>query len=382
MVILKTLAVLGTLCGLGYYALCLWASRWFFRKRGQSKPSDFRPPVSLLKPLCGADPNAYESLRSHCVQDYPDFEVIFGVNDPNDVVIPIVQRLIEEFPERKIQLVVCSKLLGSNYKVSNLIQMFPRASHEFLLVNDSDIHVDRRYLQRVMGEFADKRVGMVTSLYRGIVGSTVGSKLEGLGISTDFMPGVLSARQVEGGIHFALGSTLAFRRQALKIIGGFECVADYLGDDYEFGKRIAEAGYVVALADCVVDHYLPDYAFGDFLRHQLRWNRSTRHSRQWGYVGLIFTFGLPWAIAALLLAPTAAWACGLLALTLLIRYAVAFTIGIGVVNDPQLPRAFWLIPFRDMIGMAIWIAGFTGRTVVWRGNQFILENGKLRPSRV
>src|SRR6185369_576698 len=239
MSILRTAAALATLSGIAYYLLCLWSTRWFFLKRASARDDGFQPAVSILKPLCGADPNSYDSLRSHCVQEYREFEIIFGVSDPEDVVIPIVRRLMEEFPQHKMQLVICPKLLGSNYKVSNLIQMFPHATHDYVLVNDSDIHVAPQYLRDVMAEFQDDGVGMVTCVYRGVAGSSLGSKLEALGISSDFMAGVFSARQLEGGLHFALGSTLAFRRKALVAIGGFESVADYLGDDYELGKRVA-----------------------------------------------------------------------------------------------------------------------------------------------
>jgi ceramide glucosyltransferase len=377
--IFKAIAVLGTLCGLGYYALCLWSSRWFFRKRRTAAETTFTPPVSILKPLCGADPHAYESLRSHCIQDYPEYEIIFGVSDPDDVAVPIVRRLMKEFPSRNIQLVVCSRSLGSNYKVSNLIQMYSNAAHNYVLVNDSDICVHSGYLRDVMHEFADRQVGMVTSLYRGIAGGTRGSRLEALGISTDFIPGVLTARQLESGIRFALGSTLAFDRKALESIGNFECVADYLGDDYELGRRISGAGYVVALTRCVVEHYLPGYSMKAYLAHQLRWGRSTRDSRPKGYAGLVLTFTVPWAMLCVVLAPAALWAWGLFSASLVLRYAVAFTVGIGVLNDRQLLRDFWLIPVRDLIAVGIWAASFTGRRIVWRGNEFTLENGKLRP---
>ena len=377
--ILTTLTVLGTLSGLGYNVFCLWAARWFFRRRRSGKRTNFNPAVSLLKPLCGADPNAYENLRSHCMQQYPEFEIIFGVSDPEDVVISIVRRLMHEFPERQIQLVVCSKFMGSNYKISNLIQMFPLARQEYILVNDSDISVGPEYLQEVMNEFQEKRVGMVTCLYRGIAGKTVGAKLEALGISTDFIPGVLTARQIEDGVHFGLGSTLAFHRKALESIGAFDCVADYLADDYELGRRISEAGFSVALAGCIVEHHLPDYAVVDYLRHQLRWARSTRDSRPRGYTGLILTYGLPWAILGVIVAPLAGWAWSLLALTLIVRYTVAFTIGFGVLRDRQVLKHFWWIPIRDLIAVGIWAASLAGRRIVWRGNEFTLENGKLRP---
>ena len=377
--IFKAIAVAGTVSGVAYYALCLWAARWFFHKRRFAKRDGFRPPVSILKPLCGADPNVYNSLRSHCIQKYPEFEIIFGVSDPEDAAIPVVRQLMDDFPELEIQLVVCSQFRGANYKISNLIQMLPLARHPYVLVNDSDICVGPHYLQQVMSEFQDSRVGMVTCLYRGISGKTLGAKLEALGISTDFIPGVLSARQLEDGIQFGLGSTLAFYRKALESIGGFECVADYLGDDYELGRRVAAAGYVVALAECVVEHHLPDYSLSDYLRHQLRWARSMRDSRPRGYAGLFLTFGLAWAIFGIIVAHPAAWAWSLLALALVFRFAMAFTVGVGVLKDHQLLTQFWLIPVRDLIGVGIWAASLTGRRIVWRGNQFTLENGKLRP---
>jgi ceramide glucosyltransferase len=377
--IVRTVAALATLSGIGYYLLCLWSTRWFFLRRASATHAGFKPAVSILKPLCGADPHSYESLRSHCVQEYPEFEIIFGVSDPDDIVIPIVRRLMQEFPAGKMQLVLCPKILGSNYKVSNLIQMLPHASHEYILVNDSDIHVVPEYLQEIMNEFQDDRVGMVTCLYRGIPGSSLGSKLEALGISADFIPGVFSARQLEGGLHFALGSTLAFQRKALMSIGGFESVADYLGDDYELGKRVANTGLKVALATCVVDHHLPNYSFGEYLRHQLRWARGVLHSRPRGYAGLIFTFGLVWAILTVGAAGGASWSWYLLALTLILRFAVAFTVGAGILQDRQVIANFWLMPARDVIALGVWATSFTGRRVVWRGNQFTLENGKLRP---
>jgi ceramide glucosyltransferase len=376
--ILKIVAFLGTLSGLGYYALCLWSSRWFFRRHGHATHKTVQHSVSILKPLCGADPHAYESLRSHCSQEYPDYEIIFGVSDPEDIAIPIVRRLIAEFPEREMQLVICPKFLGSNYKVSNLIQMSAKAKHEYVLVNDSDICVPPDYLERVINEFEDSRVGMVTCLYRGIGARTFGAKFEALGISTDFIPGVLSARQIEGGIHFGLGATLAFHRKALESIGGFECVADYLGDDYELGVRIAKAGYVVALSDCVVEHHLPDYSFRNYLQHQLRWARSTRNSRPKGYVGMALTFGFAWAVLGVIVAPSDAWAWFLLTAALALRLAVAFTVGVGILKDRELPGQSWLIPARDLIAVVIWLISFTGRRIVWRGNQFTLENGKLR----
>lgn len=375
---LEVIALLGAATGCGYYLLCLWSARIFLRdSRRQRSAPGWSPPVSILKPLRGTDPDIYESFRSHCLLDYPEYELIFGVSEPDDPAIHLVERLQKEFPARDIRLMVCPKALGTNLKVSNLVQMLPHARHEYLIVNDSDIRVDPDYLARVTREFADPRVGMVTCLYRGIAGKTLGSKLEAIGISTDFSAGVLAARQLEG-IRFALGSTLAFPRKALGAIGGFEPLVDFLADDFELGARIAKAGFEVRLSDVVVDHHLPNYSLRSFLQHQLRWARSTRDSRPWGYTGVGLTFGLPWALLALLLSGGAAWAWGVVAVAAGLRLLMATVVGRSVLNDTDLPQLMALLPLRDLVAMAIWIASFTGHTVAWRGDLFILEKGKLR----
>src|SRR5258708_933987 len=239
--IVQIIAVLGVFSSSLYYLLCLWSAAKFLREReaGESaRPTQALLPVSILKPLKGADPEMYESFRSHCLQDYPEYEIIFGVSDPKDAAIESVKVLQREFPDRRIQLVICPMILGANVKVSNLAQMLPEARHDLLIVNDSDIRVESDYLHRVTVPLADLQVGLVTCLYRGVSSATLGSHLESLGISTDFCPSVLAARQLEG-IHFGLGSTLAFRRADLEKIGGFASFVDYLADDYELGKRLA-----------------------------------------------------------------------------------------------------------------------------------------------
>jgi ceramide glucosyltransferase len=261
------------------------------------------------------------------------------------------------------------------------VQMLPHARHDFVLVNDSDIRVAPDYLARTMAGFSNPHVGLVTALYRGEAAPTLGSRLEALGISAEFMAGVLAARVVETGLHFALGSTLAFRREALQAIGGFEAVLDYLADDFELGTRMAGAGYEVALAaGVVVETFVPAYSFRDFFAHQLRWGRSTRNSRSWGYFGLLLTFGVPWALLTTILARGARWAWLLLAAALLSRLFMAVVVGFKVIGDRQVLRYLWLVPVRDVMAVLVWIGSYTGRTVFWRGRRFILKDKKLRPA--
>jgi len=377
--IIEVVAVAGAASSIVYYVLCLWSAARFLRTRKADK--NVRPTpataVSILKPLRGTDPEMYESLRSHCLQDYPEYEIIFGVSNPNDPVIPLVERLKAEFPKHAIRLIVCSENLGANTKVSNLAQMVRVARHGYLIVNDSDIRVEPHYLRRVLAPLTDPKIGLVTCLYRGVANSSLGSRLESLGISTDFCAGVLVAQTIENGIRFGLGSTLAFRRGDLKAIGGFEAFVDYLADDYQLGSRIAALGLRVELSDVVVETFLPRYTLRGFADHQLRWARTVRDSRFWGYVGLGLTFGLPWAMLVVLLAHGAGWAWGLLAATLAMRIGVAVGVGKLVLHDCQVMGLLAFLPLRDLFALLVWIVSFAGHEIAWRGDRFRLENGKL-----
>ena len=343
----------------------------------QGLPPQTLPPVSILKPLKGTDPDIYESFRSHCLQDYPEYEIIFGVSDPDDPAVASVQQLQREFAGCAIQLVVCPNQLGANVKVSNLEQMLPAVRYQYLVVNDSDIRVERDYLRRIVAPLIDERVGMVTCLYRGVAASTLGSQFESLGISTDFCPGVLVARQLEGRLRFALGSTLAFRRTDLEKIGGFRSIVDFLADDYELGRRIAGLGLQVFLSDVVVETHLPAYDLRGFLAHQLRWARGVRDSRTGGYIGLASTYGLMWALIALVASRGALWTWAVAGMTVLLRFAVALTVGKIVLKDRGLLRHLWLLPARDLVAVVVWIGSFAGHTVTWRGDRFKLKNGRL-----
>ena len=379
--IIQLAAVIGAMSSAIYYLICLWSASVFLREQtaARSRPTltDATPPISILKPLKGTDPQIYECLRSHCLQDYPEYEIIFAVSDPNDPAIATVKKLQSEFPAHRIQLIVCPKILGANIKVSNLAQMLPLARHDHLIVNDSDICVERNYLRRVIAPLTDPTVGILTCLYRGVAAPTLGSRLEALGISTDFCAGVLAARQLEGGMRFGLGSTLAFRRVDVQSIGGFESFADYLADDYELGRRIADLGLKVELSDVVVETVLPPYSMRNFLQHQLRWSRTIRDARARGYMGLILTFGLMWSVVTVISANGARWSWELFASVTSLRLLVAVVIGRLVLADRQLLRNLWLIPLRDLTAVAVWIASFAGHTVSWRGDSFHLRNGKL-----
>jgi ceramide glucosyltransferase len=344
--------------------------------------ASFTPSVTILKSLKGLDPGMLDAFRSHCRQNYEgDYELLFGVASLDNAAASAVQQLQNEFPEKAIRMIVCPERLGTNGKVSTLAQMMPHARFEILLINDSDITVSPRYLELVMGQFArdpgQKKVGLVTALYRGRAHGTMPSKFEALGIAADFQPSVLLAKLLEGGLKYGLGSTLAVRREALDQIGGLAPLVDYLADDYELGARVFRAGYHVALSAAVVETSIPAYDWRGFFDHQLRWLRTVRDARPWGYAGLIFTHGLTWALLNMVtsgLSPVSLW---LLALSFFLRLTVAMTVGAEVLSDHQVLVNAWLLPLRDVVAMGLWVAGFAGNTVVWRGERFIVRAGKL-----
>jgi ceramide glucosyltransferase len=387
---IEAITALLTLAGLAYLLLALLAarnfSRYWMRKR---REAGFTPDVTILKPVKGVDPSMYAGLVSHCRQQYAGrFEIVFGVSGMDDPAVVEIERLRAEFPGVAIRLVECRERLGTSGKVSNLVQMLREARYEHIVINDSDILVSPHYLTRVMEPFADPQVGMVTAPYIGRTGTrstvtstgdqmTLWARLEALGISTDFLPGVLTARWLENGIRFGLGSTLATTKTMLAKAGGLEPLTEYLADDYEMGARIAAAGYRVELVPEVVETTVPGYSVRGFIDHQLRWARSTRDSRKLGYLGLGITYALPWAVMTCVASGFALWSFSLLSVVLLARMAVALSIGVGVLRDGQVLRDLWLLPLRDFFGLAFWAWSFAADTVVWRGERFGLKDGRL-----
>jgi ceramide glucosyltransferase len=381
---IETVTALLTLAGIAYMLLALWGARDYVGAVRRSRSAEgFARGVSLLKPLKGIDPRMYAGLESHCRQDYPaPFELVFGVHRLDDPAVAEVERLRAAYPEVPIKLVECGERLGTSGKVSNLVQMLPHASYEYVVINDSDIFVAPHYLSGVIGYFRDPKVGMVTAPYIGRTGAggrekTLWSKLEALGISTDFVPGVLTARKIEGGIRFGMGSTLAFTKTALAKAGGLEPLVEFLADDYELGKRISKAGYAVRLCGETVETTVPAYGLRGFWDHQMRWARSTRDSRKLGYIGLGITYAVPWALMTVVASGAALWSFTLLVLALLARVTVALTIGVGLLRDDQVLRDLWLLPLRDLFGLLFWAWSFAGDTVVWRGEEFRLKDGRI-----
>jgi ceramide glucosyltransferase len=390
----EVVTTLLTVGGLVYTLLALWSARdfqhsWRRRVAAGSNAPGYSPDVTILKPLKGVDARMYAGFVSHCAQQYAgSFEILFGVSSMHDPAVAEIERLRTEFPECAIRVVECPERLGTSGKVSNLIQMLRLARYDYVLINDSDIRVSPNYLMSVMACFGspagiqDERVGMVTVPYLGRTapegkGLTVWARLEALGISTDFLPGVLTARKIEGGIRFGLGSTLAVSRTALTAAGGLEPLVDYLADDYEIGVRIARAGYRVELCGETVETTVPAYDFRGFWDHQLRWARSTRDSRRWGYVGLGITYCIPWAVLNCIASGFELWSFTLLSLVVLARVSVALTVGVGILRDEQVLRDIWLLPLRDFFGLGFWAWSFASHTVVWRGEYFTLQNGRL-----
>lgn len=386
--IVAALFTLLTLAALAYSFLVFRAARAYSRSFRVALPASY-PSVSILKPVKGLDPDMYAAFASHCKQDYPgEYEILFGVGSMEDAAVEAIKKLQREFSEQAVRIVVCPQVLGANGKVGNLVQMVAEARYDHLLINDSDIRVSSKYLRNVMPVFAtvsktEKPVGMVTALYRGRShgkpgkSGTLGSRLEALGIATDFMPSVLTARWLERGLRFGLGSTLAVTREALNAIGGLSPLAEHLADDYELGARIYQAGYRIELAREVVETSVSAYRFSEYFAHQLRWARTVRDSRPLGYFGLLLTFGLPWALATLIASAASLDSIALLSIMVCVRVAVALTIGVGLLGDLGTLRNLYLLPLRDILALGVWLWSFSDDHVVWRGERFSLHDGKL-----
>jgi ceramide glucosyltransferase len=364
-----------------YYLLAIFAAGRFFRNKPSAPadvPPDFTPPVSILKPIRGLDREAYENYASFCRQDYPQFEILFCVSDASDPAVPVIEKLIRDFPQRSIHLLLGSEPLGASDKVNKLCRMVREARHDVVIVSDSDVRVEPGFLRAVVAPFRDPKVGGVTCLYRGLTDGSFAAGLEALGNSTDFAPGVLVA-WLFGGLDFMLGAVMATTKRHLAEIGGFESLVDYFCDDYELGNRIAAHGHRVELSRFPVDIVYPRENFREAFRHQLRWNLSIRYSRPWGHGGLIFAQGLAWALLAAAIAPSAAIAALYVAGYVLLRVSLASMVGAWGMRDSLARRKIWLLPLRDAFAFVVWLASFFPQRIHWRGQEFRVRAKRLVP---
>jgi ceramide glucosyltransferase len=364
---------------LAYYVTAIIAAVRFFRRERARPLGSYTPPVSLLKPVKGVDFASYENFSSFCHQDYPDYEILFAVNDDSDPAVATIRRLASEFPARQIRLISGAAQIGANKKVNNLIALAREAHHRILVLTDGDVRVGSNYLREVVARFADAKTGAVTSFYRGIAEKSVGAELEAMGASSDFFAGVLVAEWKEG-MTFALGASIVTTKLWVSKIGGFEAIANMHSDDYELGHRIAKAGGEVVLSREPVWTMYPAQTARGFWNHQVRWARTVRLCRPVSYLGLIFTHGLPWAVLAALVAPAKWIAAAYLLAYLFLRLVMAWTVGVWGVGDDVLRRKLWLVPLRDAVYFAVWLASFASNSISWGGEQFTMEKGQMVPA--
>ncbi len=361
-----------------YYALATIVALRFFRREPARKPPDYPAGVSLLKPVRGVDFGSRENFASFCKQDYPDYEVLFAVNDDSDPAVPLIEQLIAEFPQRRIRLLIGAEHLGANRKVNSLARLAREARHDVLVLTDGDVRVGPNYLRNVVAPLADRKTGAVTSFYRAIAEKNLGAELEAIGASSDFFAGVLMAEWMEG-IRFALGASIATTREWLKKIGGFEALVGTLADDYELGHRIAKAGGQIVLSNESVWTMYPAQTVRGFWEHQLRWARTVRLCRPLSYVGLLFTQELPWVVLASIVAPAKWIAIAYLIGYLILRVAMAWIVGVWGVGDEVLRRKIWLLPLRDAIYFVVWLASFGSNRVKWGDQEYEVRRGQMIP---
>jgi ceramide glucosyltransferase len=338
------------------------------------QPSRELPFITVMKPLAGAEEGLHENLKSVFDQDYPEFEVIIAVGDPSDPAVRVAREVIAEFPDTHSRLVLAGEPRTPNRKVASLRRMLEVSRYDILLMADSDVRTGPDLLRLVGSEIRTHNAHLVTCLYRASCGPSIWTALEAIGLNTEFVAQVLVARLL-GGMDFALGPTLAIRRSALEAIGGFDELESYLAEDFVMGNRVSKLGGKVVLSSFIVEHRLGAQDFVANFSHRLRWARSTRRSRPWGYVGQIFTNPLPLALLLVAVAPRL-WPA--LVLTVLLRAWVAWATSQKVLRDP-LTRDFWyLVPVQDIASFFIWIGGFFGSEITWRGKRIrIGPSGKF-----
>lgn len=363
-----------------YYLLTLWASTVYFwrNRRAASVHYASTPLVSILKPVRGLDREAYENFESFCLLDYPEYEILFCVNDADDPAVPVIERLQKDYPQRRIRLLIGAPHVGASGKVNKLCRLVREARYDLLVISDSDVRVEPGYLREVAAPFADPKVGAVTVFFRSDIGGSFGATLDAAGSAVEFAASALLARKLEG-VHFTLGATMATTKTLLEEIGGFEALADHYVDDYEIGKRIAELGYKVEFAPTPVRMVYPRESVYQFLRHELRWTIGLRNVRPRGHAAIGLILGFPWTVGALLAAPSATIGLLYVSAYFALRSAVYLVIGVWGLQDPVVRQKWWLAPVRDAAAFFVWVASFFSNRISWRGLEFCVKKGRLIP---
>lgn len=379
----RTALLVAALAPLGYYLAAILAAVRFRRRAQRAPLPQSWPAVSILKPLHGVDFASAENFASFCNLDYPEYEILFAVNDDGDPAVPLVEKLIRDFPSRRIRLLTGAPALGANRKVNSLARMAAEAAHGVLVLTDGDVRVGPNFLREIVAPLAappgTQPVALVSCLYRGVAQKNLGAELEALGASTDFLAGALLAAW-GGEASFALGAAIAITRTQLERIGGFAAIANCLADDYELGHRTAQSGARAVLCREPVWTMYPAQSVSGFWHHQVRWARTVRLCRPPSYLGLLLTHGLPWALLASALAPSRTLGAAYLLAYFLLRFAMAGTVGVWLLRDETARRRWWLVPLRDAIHFFVWLAGFASNRVVWGGVEYLVEHGEMHPA--
>jgi ceramide glucosyltransferase len=362
-----------------YYFLALYSSWQFFRQtRISSQPLDYTPPVSNLKPIRGLDSEAYENFASYCNQDYPDYELLFGIGDGDEAVLEVIEKLKRDFPQRRIRAIHVSGHTAPNDKVVKLARLVSEAQNEVLVINDSDVRVRPDYLRSVVSPLRDPKVGAVTCLYVSTHEHTFLQRLQSIGMICDFYPGILVARQLDG-VKFAFGQTIVTTRKHLAGFGGYTAIQNRPADDLLVGRLIAEQGFEVELLPYAVETVADFRSLSEFFFKRLRWMTVMRHMRPWGHIGLIFTQGLAWSIAAVAVHPTPAVAFLYLGGYLIVRVAMTWLIGVWGMKQKGIWKKMALIPLWDAWALLIWLLSFGRRSIRWRDIDYRIREGMLVP---
>ncbi|HTU50074.1 MAG TPA: glycosyltransferase [Acidobacteriaceae bacterium] len=360
-----------------YYGIAIFSSlRFFLKAKPQARP--YLPPISILKPVRGLDPEAYDNFASFCRQDYPEYEILFCVGDSHDSALPLIEKLRADFPDCLIRILVGTGRNATNDKVAKLARLVEEASFEHLVISDSDVRVEPQYLRRIVAPMADPGTGAVTCFYVPTKDTSWIQRLQDVGMLSDFYPGILVAWQLDG-VKFALGPTICTTRSHLREFSGYASIENKPADDLWVGRLIAERGHEVVLLPYAIST-VPDYqSFRDLFSKRLRWITVMRHMRPWGHAGLIFTLGLPWALFAVAIEPTKIATAVYLGGYFLVRCVLMLSVGSLGLKQRGVWAKLPLIPVWDALATLIWLTSFARKSILWRGHKYAIVNGNLVP---